>query len=160
MGKEKQIRRNSSTLLIDGVLYVEEQEAREVQIINKQYYDSDEDEGIHQVTETTETGDAMRELNKDEFDKKTRMSGIDLRSRLHHTEISGIVAVDSMVALKTLPQSTSVITLSKKRNAVSDGGEGRKEIVAISQGLAQRETDKGGGSFFSKLGGLFASKKE
>jgi hypothetical protein len=101
------------------------------------------DSGMSRVAQPTEIGEAMKELNKDEIEEDTRMSGIDMRSRLHYMEAASILAFDSLVSLKTLPVKTLIFTRQKKRISVSIGGLGREEQVRIIAGQREHEKDKG-----------------
>jgi len=81
-----------------------------------------------------------------------KFSPIDLKTRLHASEVSSIIAVDSLVAMEFLPSQTTFITRSKKRLAVSLAGKGREEIVAIAKGMDENSRAKSG---FEKLGSWF-----
>jgi len=109
------------------------------------------DPGISNVTESTELGEALKELNLDVVENN-RMSGIDMRARLHYMEISNILALDTLVAFKLLPIDVLSFTRQKKRLSVSIKGEGRKEIVQIVGGKQDREQNSGL-SWFDKLRG-------
>lgn len=111
------------------------------------------DKGIQPIQESSELGEATRELNKDEVEGNARMTSIDLRSRLRDFEISFITAFDSLIALGVMPMSSIVLTRCKKRNAVSLQGLGRQEIVEIVGGKKERDEKKG---FF----GMFGKKQD
>lgn len=111
--------------------------------------------GIVTPTEVTELQGSLQELNNDEIDAKNRTSGIDLRTRLHNTEISSITVLDTLVQFNFLPISIVPFTLQKKRLAVSLKGKGRSEIVDIVRGKREEDVSKGGGGL---LGGLFRKK--
>jgi hypothetical protein len=98
---------------------------------------------VTNVVQPTEAGEVIKELNKDELEPTTRMSGIDMRSRLHHLEISSILAVDSLVALGCLPTRCLAFTRQKKRLAVSLDGSGREDIVRIVGGRREHEEKVG-----------------
>jgi hypothetical protein len=115
------------------------------------------DNGIQQIQEQTELGQVLENLNEDILDSKTRTSGIDLKSRLHPFEISGILAVDSLVTFGFLPLETLAFTRQKKRLAVSLMGKGREEIVKIVQGRRDEEDVSGG--FGSGLKNMFGKKE-
>lgn len=89
------------------------------------------DDGVTNITQATELGETLRELNKDEIESHTGMSGIDMKSRLHYIEVSSILAMDSLVALRVLPSKCLAFTRQKKRLAVSLDGQGRKEMVDV-----------------------------
>ena len=99
--------------------------------------------GIQQAKESTELGDALDNLNKDDIEPETRMTSIDMRSRLHHAEASSVLALDALVALRVLPVDCLAFSRQKKRLAVSVDGQGRKEIVDITR--SKRGDDIEGG---------------
>jgi hypothetical protein len=103
------------------------------------------DAGIVGSNEIGDLQGSLQELNKDEINKSDKTSGIDLRSRLHPIEISSIVILDNLVALKFLPVTVIPVTLQKKRLNVSEGGKGREEIVNIVRGNNETQIQKGGG---------------
>lgn len=107
-------------------------------------------DGIIKATEPTELGEALNNLNSDAIEQDTRMSGIDLRARLHPIEISSVLALDALVALKVLPVASLSFSRQKKRLSVSTNGEGRKEIVSVIQGKREHETETGK-SLFQRL---------
>jgi hypothetical protein len=111
------------------------------------------DQGKVNILETSELGDSLKQLNDDETDPQTQMSGIDLRTRLGFSEISSILAVDTLVAFKFITPRCLILTKQKKRLVVSLGGKGRKEIVDIVAGKRDQDQKKG------IFGGLF-NKKE
>lgn len=117
-----------------------------------------EDTGIIPITQTTELGDSLKELNKDFIDTQTRTSDIDLRARLHPIEISSILALDALVAFGVCPTKCLAFTRQKKRLSVSLLGKGRKEIVDIVAG--KRDLEKDTGSLWSKMTSGFRGDKE
>jgi len=131
-------------LIIDG-LYIEEGSSSHdnmpVSYANER--------GEQDITEDTELGAALRELNNDNTESGHRMSGIDMRTRLHYTELASVLAIDTLVAFKFLPMSCLVFTRQKKRLAVSLAGKGREEIVSIVHGKQGQDENKSKG-FFSK----------
>lgn len=102
------------------------------------------DAGITSIIQPTELGESLKYLNDDSIDVTTRMSGIDLRSRLHYVEIGSLVALDSLVALKILPTSCLAFTRQKKRLAVSLDGKGRDDMVNIVAGKREQEAKAAG----------------
>jgi len=119
--------------------------------------DREENEMI--VKESSELGDSLKELNDDSISDNNKMSGIDLRSRLHFIEISSILAVDTLVGFKFLPLSCLVFTRQKKRLAVSLNGEGRREIVDVVGRKRDGDIEKGSGGFMNKIGRAFGAGK-
>lgn len=121
------------------------------------YIDNNFNQGTQNITEPTELGEAIRELNRDDINKDTRMSSIDMKSRLHHLEISSILAYDTLVSMKFLPIESAPFTLIKKRLAVSQDGKGREEIVRIVAGKNENDIQKGSGGFGDRLKGFFGA---
>ena len=118
-------------------------------------YNTPQESGIQSISEPTELGESLKELNNDDIDKATRMSGIDMRSRLHFMEISSILAVDTLVAFSFLPQECIAFTRQKKRLNVSRDGKGREEVVSIVQGKREGDQQVGTGSLADRIGGFF-----
>lgn len=102
------------------------------------------EQGITSVVQPTELGDSLKQLNQDEIELVSRMSGIDMRARLHPFEISSVLALDALVSLGVLPTKCLAFTRQKKRLSVSEGGLGRKEIVEIVAGKQERDKQAGG----------------
>ena len=96
------------------------------------------DNGVSDIMQPSEISESMKEINSDLVDEETKMSSIDMKSRLSKFELPSIIAIDSMVALNVFPLSALKITRSKKRNAVSIGGMGRKEQVTIATGIQEQ----------------------
>jgi len=109
------------------------------------------DTGITHITQPTELGETIQSLNDDSTDYETRMSKIDMNTRLGWSEIPSCLAIDSLVAFKLLPTSSLALTRQKKRLNVSLNGQGRKEIVEIVGGKREQDAKAGGGGFFSGL---------
>jgi len=103
-----------------------------------------------EIRKHSEIAEALRELNKDDLEDN-RMSGIDLRTRLMSWEITGILAVDTLITFRCLPLSCELFTRKKKRLNVSLAGEGRKEIVDISR-PKEDVANKTGKSFLNYMG--------
>lgn len=102
-------------------------------------------EAIQNIIQPTELGETLRELNKDTIEENTRMSGIDMRTRLHHAEIASVLALDALVSLGVLPIECLAFTRQKKRLAVSLDGKGRDDIVNIVSGKKEMDAKMGMG---------------
>lgn len=115
------------------------------------------DENTTNIIQPTELGESLKELNSDHIEPNTRMSGIDMRSRLHYIEANSILALDALVALGILPTRTLAFSRQKKRLSVSVSGKGREEIVQIVAG--KREQDKAvSNGFMDKIKGWAGGK--
>ena len=136
-------------LIIDGE-YILENKKQSLKTIDTSMLPRD---GMTEIHQATELGEAFGELNDDTIDPDTGMSAIDLRTRLHPIEIAGILAWDSLVALDVIPNEGLIFTRQKKRLAISESGKSREEMVRIAAG--QREQEQGLGMkdrLLSKLG--------
>lgn len=110
--------------------------------------------GVHRIEESSDMADALKELNKDDINPETKMSDIDTKARLNDIEISGILTLDSLIALKFLPRSCLTLTRQKKRLSVSYKGLGRDEMIRMTGGV-QAQAEKQ-----SALGKLFGVKQK
>lgn len=100
-------------------------------------------EGVTNITQSTELEGSLRELNADTINVETRMSAIDMRTRLHPIEISSVLAIDSLVALGVLPQRCLPLSTQKKRLNVSEMGKGRQEMVELVAGKREQDVKMG-----------------
>ncbi len=117
------------------------------------------DAGITPITQPTELGDTLKELNLDSIEPVSRMSGIDMRSRLHKSEVSSVLALDALVSLGVLPTKCLAFTRQKKRLAVSLDGKGRDDIVNIVAGKREDEAKRGMGGMGERIGNFFTGNK-
>ena len=101
------------------------------------------DEGIQNITQNSELEGSLKELNADAIDPQTRMSQIDMRSRLHPIEISSVLAIDALVGFGVLPQKCLILSTQKKRLNVSEEGKGRQEMVELVAGKTDRDIKMG-----------------
>ena len=115
--------------------------------------------GTQPIVQSTEMGESLRELNEDSLDETTRMSSIDMRSRLHWLQIPAMATFDSLISMRFLPTRCSTITRQLKRLAVSAGGAGREEMVKIISGNRQHEENKGNGGMFGGIKDWMGGKK-
>ncbi len=100
-------------------------------------------DGVTNINQNTELEGSLKELNADSINPDTRMSQIDMRTRLHPTEISAVLAVDSLVALGVLPQKCLPLSTQKKRLNVSEMGKGREEMVELVAGKRENDAKMG-----------------
>lgn len=112
------------------------------------------DPGSQDIFQPTETGEALGELNSDEI-TDTKMTSIDMRGRLHHAEVSSILALDALVSLQVCPSAMLSFTRRKKRLSVSVDGKGRTEIVNLVTGKQELESKKLG----DRVMGMFKPKE-
>ena len=111
---------------------------------------SNTDRGITPINTSSELGDSLKELNNDSIEPNTRMSGIDMRARLHPLEISSVLALDALVSLGILPTSCLAFTRQKKRLSVSLDGRGRDDIVNIVAGKREMDGKSGMGGMMDR----------
>jgi len=114
----------------------------EAEILTQSY-----DRGVTSINQATELGESLKELNQDEIQVDTRMSGIDLRARLHPIEIASVLALDSLVGLGVVHSKCLSFTRQKKRLSVSLDGKGREEIVDIVGRKREEDSKKGSMNF-------------
>jgi len=113
------------------------------------------DQGIIPVNQPTELGESLVNLNEDEVDPRTRMSGIDLRARIHPSVMPYFGAMDALVRFGVMPRRCSDFTRQMKRLTVSERGLGRQEIVDVVSGKQEQDARKAGGGFGERMKGLF-----
>ena len=101
------------------------------------------DDGVTNITQNSELEGSLKELNADAIDPQTRMSQIDMRSRLHPIEISSVLAIDALVGFGVLPQKCLILSTQKKRLNVSEEGKGRQEMVELVAGKTDRDIKMG-----------------
>lgn len=116
------------------------------------------EQGTQNIMQPTEIGESLRELNDDQLDPNTRMSGIDMRTRLHPAEINSVLAMDSLVSLGVLPTRCLAFTRQKKRLAVSLSGKGRDDIVQVVAGKRELDQKMGAGGFMDRMKGMFGGR--
>ena len=114
-----------------------------IETIQKQSY-AEQD-----IVQTGELSESIKELFKDDIDPNTRMSALDMRTRIHPIESAPMVVWDTLVSMRILPKSALMLTTKKSRYAVSLNGQGRKEIRDIT--IGKREQDAMTGSFNEKV---------
>lgn len=112
------------------------------------------DQGIQPVIQPTELGDTLKELNRDELEPGTRMTEMDMKARLHSTEIMFINMFDSLVMLGVLPTQCLAVTRQKKRLSVSVNGLGRREFVEVVAGKKDQDAKLSGGGIGSSIKGF------
>ena len=113
-------------------------------------------DSVTNITQGTELEGSLKELNLDDINADTRMSAIDMRTRLASFEISAVLAVDSLVALGVLPQKCLPLSTQKKRLNVSLGGKGREEMVQLVAGKREQDAKAGGmGGFGNGIKSFF-----
>jgi hypothetical protein len=93
-----------------------------------------------QIIEESDIGRAIAELNDDSVEAESKMSRIDMRSRLGNFEISALLSCDMLIGMKFLPETMLHLTRQKKRLAVSKNGLGRQEIVELVVGERKHQT--------------------
>ena len=118
---------------------------------------ANDDPGITNISQPTELGESLKELNNDDVDEE-RASGIDLRSNLHPVEVPFILAVDSLVRIGVLPVSCLSVTRQKKRIAVSINALGRGNIVDMTSGKREHDMNASSGGLVSGFKNFFTRR--
>ena len=95
--------------------------------------------------EISNDAEMLKEMNRDELDVGQKMTSIDTRSRLHYTELSGVLTIDTWVGFGALPLSCMDFTRRKKRLQISLSGLGRQEGINMITG--KRELESGNNKF-------------
>lgn len=117
------------------------------------------------VSEQTELGQVMENLDSDKVDDKTGLSTVDFNTRIKGYERGAILINDELqrlgifTFLNSSPKpsaNTSSLTRPFKRLSISLDGKGRDEKVQLTQN--QRE-HVSGGSFGERLKGLFTPQR-
>lgn len=105
------------------------------------------------LTETTELGQVMGNLDNDVIDEGTRLSSIDFNTRLTGDQIKHIMVIDELIRKGLYPDMG--LTRMIKRLNVSLQGKGREEKVTI---VAGERTQRSGTGLLSGLKGFFGPK--
>jgi hypothetical protein len=114
---------------------------------------------LTEIRDTTELGESLRELNADTIDPMTRMSSIDMRSRLHYAEVAPLVGLDSLVSFRFLPISGLFVTRQKKRVNTSINGASREEMRDMTVGKRDHDAAKASGGVVDRIRSLFGKKE-
>ena len=93
----------------------------------------------HDIVQPTELGEVVREFNSDVIEDHTRMSTIDMKTRLHWIEVNSVLAMDTLVAFRVCTSRCLSFTRQKKRLNVSIDGMGRRENVELVVGKRERD---------------------
>lgn len=94
------------------------------------------------IEEKSEIQGAAEVLFEDQFDARTKLSSIDLRTRLSDSQIPNIAICDEFSKLGVIPDANS-FTRNIKRLNVSIDGKGRQELVQIASGVLQQQQGMG-----------------
>jgi len=117
-------------------------------------------QGITPVSNPTELGESLRESFEDHIDPVTKMSSIDMKTRIYNVfERNAMMAIDSSVSLGMLPVRCLVITRQAKRLNVSMKGEGRKEIVDLVAGKREHDKQVASGGLFGGIKNMMGGNK-
>lgn len=115
---------------------------------------------IQPINQPTELGETLRDFNRDDIEPTTRMTSIDLRTRIGNIyERNALMAIDALVALKFLPSDCLSITRQTKRLNVSMKGEGRKEVVDIVAGKREHDKQMGNGGIVNGIKSFFGGSQ-
>lgn len=107
--------------------------------------------GQTDIIQPSDMGDAIREINKDDFDNDTRMSSIDMRTRLSSFGVTSVWAMDALVSMKCFPRSCLPVTRQFKRNMISMDGLGREDIVRMMVGNLEQKAKQGTMGFVDRV---------
>ena len=101
-------------------------------------------DGTQNITEPTEIGEFMRELNDDTINPETGMSSIDMKSDLDPFQVSGATAIETLIILEMIPRDFIGYTRQIKRNSCSKLGRGRDDMVKAMVGEKEHQENSGG----------------
>lgn len=118
------------------------------------------EQGITQIQQPTEVGEAIERLNDTEYDEKRRVSKIDLVTRLSSVQAMFIAQYDIICRMGIVDKNNADITDPVKRLAVSIGGAGRSEIVQIVGAKQDRDVNTAGGTMWERMKGVFGGNKQ
>jgi hypothetical protein len=103
------------------------------------------------LVQKSEMGEIFENLDSDEQDPKTKMSNVDVNTRLTPKQISACLVFDEMQRLGLFPDNWS-ISRQLKRLQISEKGLGRKEKIQVAQSMRDHKVKTG---FPEKFKGLF-----
>lgn len=101
----------------------------------------------------TETGEALKDLNNDNYDKHNNLQ-LDMRSYLNDSQIPFIVCLDTLHKMGVVTQPHEHLTSRVKRLYCSNEGKASQDIVSISTGHKEEKQKKG------FLNNLFGKKEK
>lgn len=105
--------------------------------------ESHKEEGVMQLKESSELGEALEQQNKD-VENEQRLSSVDFISRLNNFQVSPISAVEYISSQGVISGDGRKITRIIKRNVVSIDGKGREEFVNVAVGKREMDARKAG----------------
>lgn len=104
--------------------------------------------GMADIVSKSELKETLEELNDDTIEPDTRMTRLDMRTRLAWPELNSLVAFDTLVALRFLPVNCLAFTRQKKRLNISLDGLGRTEMVQSITGRMEQQAGRDVRKFF------------
>ena len=120
---------------------------------------STQEYSTQEIVQESDTKGAIKELNNDDVDVTTRMSGIDMRSILHPFDIGPLARTDTLVAMKFLPVTCLHLTRQKKRLSVSIRGIGRQQVVDLAAGKREQELKAANSGLMDRVKGFIGGNK-
>jgi len=141
-------------LIINNKKYDISDENKIIEVKDGDVLLSRDDKNEVNISDSTELGEALKKINKDDINPVTKISAIDMRARLFYSEIAGILSIDSLVGFRVLPKECLDFTIRKKRLSVSLDGKGRGEIVKMVIGDREQKSGMGAGDRMKSFLGL------
>jgi|AntAceMinimDraft_12_1070368.scaffolds.fasta_scaffold286571_1 hypothetical protein len=117
----------------------------------------DPSKGEYNEVTPSELGESLGVLMDDQIQGDTRMSGIDMRSRLQPFQTTNLAAYDGMVSFGVIPKDCLFLSRQIKRLSCSIDGWRANQIVETVVG--KREMDSGG-KFSDKVKSFFGGGGE
>jgi len=104
--------------------------------------------------ETTEAGQVLDSLFKNDYDSKTKTHGIDQKANLDEYQVRGLTALDVLERVNFMPRIANSVSMQTKFLSVSKNARGRDDHVNIIQAKKEHEANMSGGGMMKGLFGM------
>ena len=104
--------------------------------------------------ETTEAGQVIESLFKNEYDPIQKTHGIDQKANLDSYQVRGLTALDVLDTLGFLSHPSNSVSMQTKFLSVSLNARGRDDHVNIMQAKKEQEMNVNGGGMMKGLLGM------
>lgn len=101
---------------------------------------SNHNNSITQITEMSESAEAMQILNDDNLNRDGNFNNIDTRTRLNSLQVSNFGVIDNLINIGFLPKF-SLTTVLKRLNMSLDG-KSREELVRVAVGKQEEKNER------------------
>ena len=110
---------------------------------NPSIYNPNSDSGTQEIIQPNELTETLKEINMDVIEPENNMSSMDMKSRLTHTQVLGIVRISWLSSVGFLPEECRSLGRSVQRNSISINGLGRRESIEIVSGIQEQKKQGG-----------------